>query len=215
MKWTQDTVYDSFANLVIQPKITSVRENEAVEESQAGFDSTVCTEERISMVRRRFIHIKHLARNKNPTLNSSVRIEDVTVNPSDTMSDETAEEVGLSTPPYIMNAIVWNCRGIGHPSTIRSLKILLKHHRPHFIFLSEIKCSDINVVQQLVRTIHFDCFELVLASGKAGGLLLAWQSNCSIQIVMSSTFLINCLLFHDISNVPWQLTLVYGLPTYH
>lgn len=87
-----------------------------------------------------------------------------------------------------MNAIILNCRGIGRPSIIRQLKLLLKHHRPQFIFLSEIKCNDLDIVSKLVRSLKFDFFELVLATGKAGGLLLARRNTCHLKVVLMSTF---------------------------
>lgn len=84
-----------------------------------------------------------------------------------------------------------------------------------FIFLTEIKCNDTIVVQNLVQSLHFESFEMVPASRKVGGLLLAWNSNCSLNVVFLSKFIINCLLFYGADNVPWQLNLVYGPPTYH
>lgn len=72
-----------------------------------------------------------------------------------------------------MIGLIWNCRGIGRPPAVRILKILIKRHRPHFLFLSKIKCHDDVKIQSLVKCLSFDYFECVPAVGKSGGLLLA------------------------------------------
>lgn len=41
-----------------------------------------------------------------------------------------------------MTGIVWNCRGIGQPSTIRSLRGYANSHILDFIFLLEVKCNN-------------------------------------------------------------------------
>lgn len=69
-----------------------------------------------------------------------------------------------------MIGLVWNYRGIGQPSTLRTLRGFLKYHRPNFVFLTEVKCSNVVIVEKIVRELHFDKFEFVPAFGKAGGL---------------------------------------------
>lgn len=111
-----------------------------------------------------------------------------------------------------MIGIVWNCRRIGHPSTIRSLRGYIKSHRPSFVFLSEIKCNKVDKVEKLVKSLHFQCFEFILARGRTGGLLLFWKNQLNIKVIVSSSFLINCLVFSHNDPIPWQLTIVYGPP---
>lgn len=112
-----------------------------------------------------------------------------------------------------MIGLIWNCRGIGQPSVVRSLKMLIKQHQPSFIFLSNIKCSDVVKVHNFVKNISFDCSECIPVMGKSGGLLLAWKSNFNLNIVCSSSNFINCLVFTNVDIPPWKLTLVYGPPT--
>lgn len=87
----------------------------------------------------------------------------------------TAEEAAKHAP-NIMNVIIWNCRGIGRPAIIQSLKHLVKTHRSFLLFMSEIKCSEAAVVSNLIRKLCFDAYEFVPAIEKLGGLLLAWKS---------------------------------------
>lgn len=114
-----------------------------------------------------------------------------------------------------MIGLVWNCRDIGQASTVRSLKLLLKSHRPVFIFLSEVKCCNLVKVQKLIKSIHFDQFEFVPSKGKAGGLLLAWKNSINIKTIITTDNYINSLVFVNSTDVPWQLTVVYGSPVPH
>lgn len=89
----------SFANLYIQLKPDGMSTNLDEVESQSSLDSTILSEEQISVVRRRFIHVKRMARNKNVPLHNSVRIEKINTTPRHSTIEENAEEAGLSTPP--------------------------------------------------------------------------------------------------------------------
>lgn len=75
--------------------------------------------------------------------------------------------------------------------------------------MSGIKCSEAVVVSNLIRKFCFDAYEFVPAIEKLGGLLLAWKSFCNVNIVVSSAYFINCLIFDDLSLNMWQLTFVY------
>lgn len=113
-----------------------------------------------------------------------------------------------------MSTIVWHCQEIGRPSAICNPSLLIKTHRPSFIFLFEVKCHDVNVVCRLVRKLCFDDFEFVPSVGKSGGLLLAWKTNFNIKIVVASLYFVNYHVFDGVVPLPWQFTLVYGPPTY-
>lgn len=75
------------------------------------------------------------------------------------------------------------------------MKLLVKKHRPRFLFLSEVKCHDCGKIQHLVSKLNFTSFDFVPAIGKAGGLLLAWNSSVNIQVIVTSTNFINALFF--------------------
>lgn len=120
----------------------------------------------------------------------------------------------MHAPNVTMSGIVWNCQVIGHPTTIRSLRNMTASHRPFFIFLSETKCSCVDKVSVFVKKIGFQKHEFVPAKGLSRGLLLMWQSNFCIEVVLSTEFLVNCLIFYDSYQDPWQLTFVYGPPNH-
>lgn len=71
-----------------------------------------------------------------------------------------------------MIGIAWNCRGIGHPSTIRILKGYIKAHIPSFVFLSESMCTQVGKVEKMTKNLGFHHFELVPTRGRDGDLLL-------------------------------------------
>lgn len=111
-----------------------------------------------------------------------------------------------------MIGIAWNCRGIGQPSTVRSLKLLIKKHRPDFVFLSEVKCNRFDMAEKLVHCIGFQNFEFVPSRGKSGGLLLIWRQCIKIQVIVAHDNYINSLVFDELFEEPWQMTTVYGPP---
>lgn len=101
-----------------------------------------------------------------------------------------------------MIRILWNCRGLDHPSIIRSLRDYVKSHRSSFVFLSEVKCSNSVQIEKIVKSLKFQSFEFVPSVGRSGGLLLMWQQNLNIKVIDSLNSLINCLVFSQNSCTP-------------
>lgn len=79
-----------------------------------------------------------------------------------------------------MIALTWNCRGIGHPETIRHLRGIIHYHRPDVIILSETKCNNLDYVQGFFNSVGFYNSKLVPSKKKVGGLMLLWNSKCDI-----------------------------------
>lgn len=111
-----------------------------------------------------------------------------------------------------MIGLAWNYRGLGHPSTVRSLKGFIGSHRPLFVFLSEVKCSNLEYIKKIVAQFGFQHFEFSPPAGRAGGLLLMWKDIVCIKIIVTSLSFINCMVFSKESNCAWKLTCVYGPP---
>lgn len=111
-----------------------------------------------------------------------------------------------------MISLVWNCRGIGRAVAVRMLRELLRSHRPDVLFLSEIKSSNNTRILNLSTSLGFDNSHFVPSRGKAGGLLLLWKNSINLQLILSTDFIINCLIStnHDGTDIPWQCTFVYG-----
>lgn len=109
-----------------------------------------------------------------------------------------------------MIGLAWNCRDLGRAATVRALKDIIKSFQPDFIFLSEVKCSDSVKINLLASSLKYPNLEFVPSVGLFGGLLLLWNSNLHIQVLLSNDFVINFLFFSDPPSCAWQCSCVYG-----
>ena len=84
----------------------------------------------------------------------------------------------------MMKFISWNCRGLGHPSKIASLKDLADHEKPGIIMIQETKQR----LQEMTRIIeqlrHYEG-QICEARGASGGITTMWNKN--IWICTSNT----------------------------
>lgn len=109
-----------------------------------------------------------------------------------------------------MIAIFWNCRGLGHASTIRVLQELCNSHRPTLLFLSETKLCNSLQIQSIAHALKFDNSFSVPANGSSGGLAMIWKQELDVQIITSSPNFISLVVLNDPVDQPWFLTVVYG-----
>lgn len=151
-----ELINSSFAQLHIK----SAQQERRNEESDTT--NEVVAMESITTVRRRFIHIKSQARNRW-IVRLDQPVQDTSILSNDFQPNDTTEEAGFTIPPppFTMMAIIWNCRGFGHPSTRRSLRHFIVTHRPNLIFLAEIKCNQPDIIQTFLRNNGFGISEYV------------------------------------------------------
>lgn len=76
-RWNAENMNVDFANIQIQPQRTSTEMDKDEEVCQHAIQATVVTEEQILVVRRRFIHVKRMARNKNRIPINPIIIEEI------------------------------------------------------------------------------------------------------------------------------------------
>jgi exonuclease III len=109
-----------------------------------------------------------------------------------------------------MNIISWNCRGLGGPTTVPSLKYLVCVYKPDVLFLCET-LSNSNKIEEFRYVLGFDYCFTVNREGKGGGLALFWNSafNCSISNYSQNHIDIEVV---DASTGNWRLTCYYGFP---
>jgi hypothetical protein len=69
-----------------------------------------------------------------------------------------------------MNALVWNCRGVGNPRTVRDLDTLVRQHCPKLVFLCETMISESRVKNLRWRLGLKGCLAID-SKGKCGGWL--------------------------------------------
>ena len=89
-----------------------------------------------------------------------------------------------------MNAIVWNCRGIGNPRTVDGLKGIISLTNPSIIFLCETLCKP-GEMENVKKAIGWkNCFSVACriiekkkgGVSRAGGLCLLWKEEVSVSL---------------------------------
>lgn len=109
-----------------------------------------------------------------------------------------------------MNAISWNCRGVGNARAVRSLKDLVKSCKPNILFLLET-LSERDRIKKLCTKLGFDNFWSVDCVGRGGGLALFWDKSVQCTVFDSDSNHIDVHVLKN--NIPtWRLTGFYGFP---
>lgn len=111
-----------------------------------------------------------------------------------------------------MIAFVWNCRGLGHPSTVKILRNYTISHRPDVMFLSKVNCNCNVKVENIMKSLGFMNVEFVPTVGSSRGLLLSWKDHVKIKILLENNNINNCLVLNKPSKTPWKLTISMDHP---
>lgn len=107
-----------------------------------------------------------------------------------------------------MNPLVWNCEGLGTPSTVRDLAAKVIMSIPHILFVYEIRKTASWVERIRIRLGYKSCLS-VDKIGKGGGLTLLWSEEVDLSISTYSTRHIDALV-RDENGLVWHFTGVYG-----
>lgn len=107
-----------------------------------------------------------------------------------------------------MIAMVWNCRGLAQPSTIRDLRAMIRDRNPDLIFLMETKIGLIRT-GNILNSLGFQLKEIVPAINKVGGLCLAWRLGVQFRRVLSNEHFISGVIESDLSHTPWLIACVH------
>lgn len=110
-----------------------------------------------------------------------------------------------------MNAIVWNCRGVGNPRTVRDLEALVRQHNPKLVFLSETMVSESRVKNLRWRLGLKGCLA-VDSKGRRGGVALFWDESIQVHLKSSNDRYIDVSVVDEPNATPWRATFVYGEP---
>ncbi|KAL0318239.1 UNVERIFIED_CONTAM: hypothetical protein Scaly_2851700 [Sesamum calycinum] len=109
-----------------------------------------------------------------------------------------------------MSLLVWNCRGLGGPWTVRNLGSLIRENHPALVFLAETKCSS----RQIDALKHkFDMNGLSVDSiGRSGGLALLWNELVDVILQTFSHCHIDVSVKLSDDQEWWRFTGMYGEP---
>ena len=109
-----------------------------------------------------------------------------------------------------MKIISWNARGLGSPAAFRNLRLLVKEHSPHVLFVMESKLC-CNSVTRLCRSLRFTNGLEVPRVGFSGGLLLFWKENVNVSLIHYNINMFDCYIKCD-DSASWHFTAFYGAP---
>lgn len=110
-----------------------------------------------------------------------------------------------------MSLLSWNCRGLGHPRTVRELHSWVKDKKPDLVFLIETKLRNTRM-QVIRRKLNFSGMLTVDPVGKSGGLALLWRDPAEVDIINFSARHICARVSLSGLEEPWKFTGFYGSP---
>lgn len=75
-----------------------------------------------------------------------------------------------------MNALAWNCWGLGNSRTVHDLCSLVRLHHPKVVFLSETRMSESRSKNLRFKLGLRHCLS-ISSDGFSGGLVLFWDES--------------------------------------
>ncbi|KAL8499584.1 hypothetical protein ACS0TY_019534 [Phlomoides rotata] len=111
-----------------------------------------------------------------------------------------------------MSCLAWNCRGLGNPRKVPTLKKEISSKGHKFIFLSETKLLVVElcrVAMKLGFDFYFAVDCVVTNGGRMGGLSFLWQVDCFMELC---SFYKNHIDVQIGGGDAWRFTSVYGVP---
>ena len=109
-----------------------------------------------------------------------------------------------------MSLIVWNCRGLGNPQTIRELGDLIWAQDPTAMFIAETWLDEARL-KSMLKNCDLDQKFVVSKVTQGGGLALLWKSDFDVSVVASSLNFIDVVINAGKEN-SWRFTGFYGCP---
>ncbi|KAL2899733.1 UDP-N-acetylmuramate--L-alanine ligase [Bienertia sinuspersici] len=110
--------------------------------------------------------------------------------------------------------LCWNCRGLGNPAAINTLRGVLSTENLHIVFLSETKLKA-GEMEKLKEKLKFEGILAVNCMGegrqRSGGLALLWKMCMNVQVKSFSTNHIDVWVQNYIPD-GWRFTSIYGFP---
>lgn len=110
-----------------------------------------------------------------------------------------------------MNALVWNCRGLGNSWTFRDLDALMRQHNPKLVFLSKTMISESRVKNMRWRLGMKGCLAID-NRGRSGGIALLWDENIHVNLLSIGDRYIDVSIKENPHAESWRATFICGEP---
>ena len=102
-----------------------------------------------------------------------------------------------------MNAISWNCSGLGNPLTVNNLQKVVLEKDPTLVFLMETK-FDVLEMDGVKRKIERQQGLVIPSIKKAGGLALLWRNSLQVDILSYSPGHIDAIVSEEQGRKKWR-----------
>ncbi|KAG6667043.1 hypothetical protein CIPAW_01G073500 [Carya illinoinensis] len=116
-----------------------------------------------------------------------------------------------SALPTPMSILVWNCRGLGNPQSIRIFRKLTKEKCPFLVFLVETKARK-QQLEDVRRRLKLDGCFAVDNMDLSGGIAPFWKEDWNVRIINYTRWYISALIKEEENGHIWQFTGFYGHP---
>ena len=110
-----------------------------------------------------------------------------------------------------MNALCWNCRGIGNPRTVYTLRDYVRQWTPYLVFLVETKVKHKHM-EKIKFSLGFSNGLIVPSRGRSGGLAFFWSTDVNLEIKSYSQYHIDATITEHDNNFTWRFTGFYDHP---
>ncbi|XP_075669974.1 uncharacterized protein LOC142639717 [Castanea sativa] len=108
-----------------------------------------------------------------------------------------------------MNALGWNCGGLGNPRLVRVLRELVQRWKPKIVFLSETNLKKNRMEKEKFKTGLLNGL-IVSSVGRSGALAMLWSRDLTVEVQGYSRNFIDVVVTNSESEFKWRITGFYG-----
>jgi hypothetical protein len=98
-----------------------------------------------------------------------------------------------------MSILNWNYRGLGQPSTVQELSLLVHKYCPKIVFILETRQQKSRVLNLRFRLGYKNAF-VVDGKGKVESLVIYWNESTNLSIMLYGSHYIDTLIWDNDHN---------------